>query len=117
MKPARTIGAGFLGMLASTAFVSCGTVARYAEGEEVIPVRAVFVEIGLVPNSEFARGFLELNPAGEIIVDCACRTNVPGVFAAGDVTTVPEKQIIIAAGEGAKAALVAYRWLIANGKI
>jgi len=87
------------------------------EGEKQIEARGVFVEIGLAPNSEFAKGFLAMNPAGEIIVDCQCRTSVEGVFAAGDVTTVPEKQIIIAAGEGAKAALTAYRWLIVNKKI
>ena len=80
--------------------------------EERIPVEGVFVEIGLIPNSEFVKGLLELNEAGEIVVDCRCRTNVEGIFAAGDVTSVPEKQIIIAAGEGAKAALSAYAYLI-----
>jgi len=86
-------------------------------GEQTLEAAAVFVEIGLIPNTEFLRGTLELTPGGEIVVDCACRTSVPGIFAAGDATTVPEKQIIIAAGEGAKAALTAYRWLIAHGKI
>lgn len=86
-------------------------------GEKQFPVGAVFVEIGLIPNSEFTRGLLTLNPAGEIMIDCECQTNVPGVFAAGDVTTVTEKQIIVAAGEGAKAGLGAYRWLITNGKL
>ena len=78
--------------------------------EETIPLSGIFVEIGLIPNSEFAR-VLEKNPLGEIKVDQYNRTNIPGVFAAGDVTDVPEKQIIIAAGEGAKAALSAFRYL------
>jgi len=92
-------------------------VVKTPEGERELEVRGVFVEIGLLPNSEFARGVLEMNQTGEIIIDCNCNTSVPGVFAAGDVTTVTEKQIVIAAGEGAKAALTAYRWLINNGKI
>jgi len=77
-----------------------------------LAVQGVFVEIGLLPNSEFAQGLVQLNQAGEVMVDCKGQTNVPGVFAAGDVTTVPEKQIIIAAGEGAKAALSAYEYLL-----
>jgi alkyl hydroperoxide reductase subunit F len=77
-----------------------------------LPVEGVFIEVGLIPNSELVRGVVELNDEGEIIVDCACRTSVPGIFAAGDVTTVPEKQIIVAAGEGAKAALSAYQYLL-----
>ncbi|MDD5593632.1 MAG: FAD-dependent oxidoreductase [Candidatus Margulisbacteria bacterium] len=75
-----------------------------------IPVEGVFVEAGLKPNSEFIN-FVEKNELDEIIVDCASGTSVPGLFAAGDVTSVPEKQIIIAAGEGAKAALGAFRYL------
>ncbi|MDJ0763620.1 MAG: FAD-dependent oxidoreductase [Myxococcota bacterium] len=71
----------------------------------------VFVEIGLLPNSDSVRDLAELNKAGELIVDCHCRTSVPGLFGAGDVTTVPKKQIIISAGEGAKAALAAYDYL------
>ena len=84
-----------------------------ASGEErELPVQGVFIEIGLIPNSEPVKGVAELNEWGEIVVDCKCQTSVPGLFAAGDVTTVPEKQIIIAAGEGAKAALAAYSYLI-----
>ena len=67
-------------------------------------------EIGLIPNSHFAEGVAR-NSLGEIIVDSFNQTNIAGVFAAGDVTDVPEKQIIIAAGEGAKAALTAFRYL------
>jgi alkyl hydroperoxide reductase subunit F len=77
-----------------------------------LPVQGVFIEIGLLPNSEFAGELVQLNRWGEVIVDCGCRTNVPGVFGAGDVTTVPEKQISVAIGEGAKAALSAYRYLL-----
>jgi len=85
-----------------------------AEGGEIkqFEVQGVFVEIGLVPNSEFVEGLVKMNQYQEIIVDCHARTNVPGLFAAGDVTDVPEKQVIISAGEGAKAALSAYRYLI-----
>jgi alkyl hydroperoxide reductase subunit F len=68
----------------------------------------VFVQIGLVPNSEFVKDVVELNRYGEIVVDPKGRTNVPGIYAAGDVTTVPFKQIVIAMGEGAKVALSAF---------
>jgi len=78
--------------------------------EETLFVEGVFVEIGLIPNSEFAN-ILEKNEIGEIKVNSHNQTNVPGIFAAGDVTDVPEKQIIVAAGEGAKAALGAFRYL------
>lgn len=78
--------------------------------EETIDAQGVFVEIGLIPNSHFAGG-IEINQSGEIKVNSRNETNVPGIFAAGDVTDVPEKQIIIAAGEGSKAALSAFRYL------
>lgn len=80
--------------------------------EKEIDVEGIFVEIGLIPNSGLVENLVETNDAGEIVVDCDSKTNVDGLFAAGDVTDVPEKQIIIAAGEGAKAALGAYRYLI-----
>jgi alkyl hydroperoxide reductase subunit F len=79
-----------------------------------IELSGVFVEIGLIPNSDLFKGLVDMNQRGEIMVDCACRTSQAGVFAAGDVTTVPEKQIVVAAGEGAKAALSAYEWLARN---
>jgi len=79
--------------------------------EQSLEVGGVFVEIGLIPNSELAQGVVNLNRWGEIEVNCACETRVPGLYAAGDVTDVPEKQIIVAAGEGAKAALQAHRYL------
>ncbi len=87
-----------------------GLRARTPEGEQQFAAQGVFVEIGLTPNSAFAAELVQ-NAAGEIEIDCANRTNVPGVFAAGDVTSVPDKQIVIAAGEGAKAALGVFRWL------
>ncbi|MEJ6001932.1 alkyl hydroperoxide reductase subunit F [Paucibacter soli] len=79
-----------------------------------IELEGVFVQIGLVPNSEWLRGVVELSKQGEIIVDARGQTSVPGVFAAGDATTVPFKQIIIAAGDGAKAALGAFDHLMRN---
>ena len=78
--------------------------------EKILAVQGIFVEIGLIPNSEFAPS-LEKNERKEIIVNQRNETNIPGIFAAGDVTNVPEKQIIIAAGEGAKAVLSAFRYL------
>ncbi len=80
--------------------------------EHLVPLEGVFVQIGLVPNTEFLRGTVELSKFGEVIVDAKGHTNVPGVFAAGDCTTVPYKQIVIAAGDGAKAALSAFDHLI-----
>ncbi len=77
-----------------------------------VGLEGVFVQIGLVPNTEFLKGTLELSKFGEIAIDAKCHTSLPGVFAAGDVTTVPFKQIVIAAGEGAKAALSAFDYLI-----
>ncbi len=77
-----------------------------------VDVDGCFVQIGLVPNTEWLRGTVELNRFGEIIVDAKGATSVPGVFAAGDVTTVPFKQIVIAAGDGAKAALGAFDHLM-----
>ncbi|WP_127172205.1 alkyl hydroperoxide reductase subunit F [Xanthomonas euvesicatoria] len=77
-----------------------------------IELEGVFVQIGLLPNTEFLRGTVALSPRGEIIVDDRGQTDVPGVFAAGDATTVPYKQIVIAMGEGSKAALSAFDHLI-----
>ncbi|KKO45154.1 NADH dehydrogenase [Arsukibacterium ikkense] len=77
-----------------------------------VELAGIFVQIGLVPNTEWLRGALELSPRGEIIVDERGQTSVPGVFAAGDATTVPYKQIIIAMGSGANASLGAFDYLI-----
>ena len=76
-----------------------------------LDVSGIFVEIGLMPNSDLVNGLVALNEQGEIVVNCRNETNVPGLFAAGDVTNVPEKQIVISAGEGAKAALQAHKYL------
>ena len=80
------------------------------EKEISIPVQGVFVEIGLIPNSEFT-DIVKKNEIGEIKVNSSNETNTPGIYAAGDVTDVPEKQIIVAAGEGAKAALSIFKYL------
>jgi alkyl hydroperoxide reductase subunit F len=79
------------------------------------PVTGIFIEIGLIPNSDVVRGLVTLNENGEIVIGYDCSTSVPGIYAAGDVTTVPEKQIIVAAGEGAKAAIGAYKYLLKEG--
>lgn len=84
-----------------------------ATGEEKrVDLEGVFVQIGLVPNTEWLKGSIELSKHGEIVVGPRGETSMPGVFAAGDATTVPFKQIIIAAGDGAKAALGAFDHLI-----
>lgn len=79
--------------------------------QKELEVSGIFVEIGLIPNSDLVKGLVELNQFGEIRVNCRNETSVPGLFAAGDVTDVPEKQIAVAVGEGAKAALQAHRYL------
>jgi alkyl hydroperoxide reductase subunit F len=85
---------------------------RVTGQEHALELAGVFVQIGLVPNTEWLKGSLELSRYGEIIIDAHCATSTPGVFAAGDATTVPFKQIVIAAGEGSKAALAAFDHLI-----
>ncbi len=85
---------------------------RASDDEMKVELEGVFVQIGLVPNTDWLKGTVELSKHGEIIVDARGQTSVPGVFAAGDATTVPFKQIIIAAGDGAKAALGAFDHLI-----
>lgn len=77
-----------------------------------IDLEGVFIQIGLVPNTEWLKGSVALSKHGEIEVDAKGQTSIPGVFAAGDVTTVPYKQIVIAIGEGAKASLSAFDHLI-----
>ena len=79
--------------------------------EKKLSVSGVFIEIGMVPNSEPVKHLIKLNKFGEIPVNCSCETELAGLYAAGDVTNVPEKQIVVAAGEGAKAALQAHRYL------
>lgn len=81
---------------------------RKTNDVSTIELDGVFIQIGLVPNSQFLKGVVELSKFGEVIVDEKGRTNVKGIYAAGDVTTTPYKQIIISMGEGAKAALAAF---------
>jgi alkyl hydroperoxide reductase subunit F len=85
---------------------------RVSGQEHTLALEGVFVQIGLVPNTEWLGDVVERNRFGEIVVDAKGQTSLPGVFAAGDCTTVPYKQIVIAAGEGAKAALSAFDYLI-----
>ncbi|WP_423415696.1 alkyl hydroperoxide reductase subunit F [Hyphomicrobium sp. B1] len=85
---------------------------RSTSDKRVLPVDGIFIQIGLLPNTEWLKGALELTPHGEIVVDSHNRTSMPGVFAAGDCTTTPYKQIVIALGEGAKASLAAFDHLI-----
>jgi alkyl hydroperoxide reductase subunit AhpF len=82
--------------------------------EELLAVHGVFVEIGLIPSCAFIKD-IEKNQYGEIKVNCQNETSIPAIFACGDVTDVPEKQIIIAAGEGAKASLAAFHYLAQHG--
>ncbi|WP_226016764.1 alkyl hydroperoxide reductase subunit F [Novosphingobium sp. FKTRR1] len=91
-----------------------GLVYRDRNTEEVhtVALEGIFVQIGLVPNTEWLKGSIGLSNRGEIEVDARGETSLPGVFAAGDATTVPYKQIIIAMGEGSKAALSAFDYLI-----
>ncbi|MCM2319035.1 MAG: alkyl hydroperoxide reductase subunit F [Pseudomonas sp.] len=88
---------------------------RHHDEVHTIELEGIFVQIGLLPNSDWLKGTLELSRFGEIVVDARGQTSVPGVFAAGDVTTVPYKQIVIAVGEGAKASLSAFDHLIRQG--
>lgn len=81
---------------------------RSTNSQHQIDLDGVFVQIGLVPNSQFLKGVVELSPFGEVIVDEKGRSSTPGIYAAGDVTTTPFKQIIIAMGEGAKTALAVF---------
>jgi len=85
---------------------------RTTDAEHRIALEGVFVQIGLVPNTEWLQGALAMTNYGEIEINSHLATNIPGVFAAGDVTTVPYKQIVIAMGEGSKAALSAFDYLI-----
>jgi alkyl hydroperoxide reductase subunit F len=85
---------------------------RNSEENHEVELEGIFVQIGLVPNTEWLKDSVALSPRGEIEVDYRGQTSVPGVFAAGDATTTPYKQIVIAMGEGSKAALSAFDYLI-----
>lgn len=82
--------------------------------QKEITLHGVFIEAGLIPNVGFLREFVKINEKNEIVVNCNCETSESGIFACGDVTNVFDKQIIIASGEGAKAALSAYRYLMST---
>jgi thioredoxin-disulfide reductase len=92
-------------------FVESLTVKSGEETEKALPVSGVFVEIGQDPNSAFVKGLVKTNARAEIEVDDYCRTSAEGVFACGDVTSVPQKQVIVAAGEGAKAAMAVFSYV------
>ncbi|MEL7297438.1 MAG: FAD-dependent oxidoreductase, partial [Pseudomonadota bacterium] len=79
---------------------------------KTIDLSAVFVQIGLVPNSAFLKDVVELSQYGEVVINEKAETSAAGIFACGDVTTVPYKQIVIALGEGSKAALTAFEYLV-----
>ncbi|MGQ5488803.1 alkyl hydroperoxide reductase subunit F [Thauera sp. ZXT1-4] len=85
---------------------------RVSGTEHRVELEGIFVQIGLLPNTDFLKGTVELSRFGEVVVDAKGQTSVPGIYAAGDCTTVPYKQIIIAMGEGAKASLSAFDHLI-----
>jgi alkyl hydroperoxide reductase subunit F len=92
-----------------------GVKLRTKDGvEKEVVVDGVFIELGLVPNSNLVKGLVELDAEGRIVVDCASQTNHPGIFAAGDVTTTHAEQVLIATGDGAKAALSAYEYLLTH---
>ncbi|MCK9581542.1 MAG: FAD-dependent oxidoreductase [Methanoregula sp.] len=97
-------------------FLSGVTIADEHGREENLALDGVFIEIGWLPNTDLVADLVKLNGKKEVMVDPNGRTSVPGVFAAGDVTDVKSKQIIIAAGDGAKAALEAFEYLIAEWK-
>ncbi len=92
-------------------FVESVDIISTAGEHKALSVGGVFVEVGLVPNVAFAKDLVQLNDRGEIVIDERCRTSVCGVYAAGDVSDVPQKQIIVAAGEGAKAAMSAFTYI------
>lgn len=87
---------------------------RSNEQSNQLDLNGVFVQIGLVPNSQFAKGVVEMSQHGEIIIDERCKTSEEGIFACGDVTTVPYKQIVISMGEGSKASLSAFEYLLTH---
>jgi NADH-dependent peroxiredoxin subunit F len=100
-------------ILKGNSMLSGITLKDRTSGKETdLTVDGVFAEIGWIPNTAFLEGFVAMNPEKEVIIDIDCHTSVPGIFAAGDITNVRTKQIITAAGEGAKAALSAYDYLI-----
>ncbi len=97
-------------------FLSAVMIKNEQGTEQKLALDGVFIEIGWMPNTDMVAGLVALNGKKEILVDCNGRTSVNGIFAAGDVTSVKHKQIIIASGDGAKAALEAFEYLMAEWK-
>ncbi|WP_231844902.1 NAD(P)/FAD-dependent oxidoreductase [Methanocella arvoryzae] len=97
--------------ITGTDFVEAIHIRSKAGEQKTLQVGGVFVEIGQDPNTDFLKGLVKTNDKGEIIIDEYCRTSVQGIYACGDVTDVPQKQVIVAAGEGAKAAMDVYTYL------
>ena len=93
-------------------FLSGITIKDEQGKEQKISLDGVFIEIGWLPNTDMVKSLVELNEKQEIIVDINTHTSIPGVYAAGDVTSVKGKQIIIASGDGAKAALEAFEYIL-----
>jgi NADH-dependent peroxiredoxin subunit F len=88
-------------------------VVRAPDGaERVLDIEAIFIELGLRPHSELVEGLANVDEQGRVVVNCGTETGVPGLFAAGDVTNLPSEQVLVAIGEGAKAALAAYEYLM-----
>ena len=88
-------------------------ILKNASGERTeLEADGIFVEKALIPNTNMVKGLVELDKQDRVVIDCGCRTNVPGLFAAGDVTNNYQEQVLIAVGEGAKAALSAYEYLL-----
>ena len=111
-KNIRTFQNHIITALHGNALLSGVTIQERTTGKEtILTLDGLFAEIGWIPNTSFLEGFIKLNDQKEIVIDINCHTSMPGIFAAGDVTAVKGKQIIIAAGEGAKAALEAYEYL------
>jgi alkyl hydroperoxide reductase subunit F len=93
-------------------FLSGVTIKDELGTEQKISLDGVFIEIGWLPNSEMLEGLVDMNDKKEVVVDINGCTSAPGIFAAGDITSAKSKQIIIAAGDGAKAALEAFEYLV-----
>jgi NADH-dependent peroxiredoxin subunit F len=110
--PKVTVFEGYtVSKVSGTDFVESVEIVSSSGERRTLSVGGIFVEIGLDPNTSFVKGLVDMNDRGEIVIDDHCRTNIRGLFACGDVTTVPMKQIVIAAGEGAKAAMSAYAYV------
>jgi len=97
--------------IAGTDFVESIQIKSRSDEIKTLHVGGVFVEIGQDPNTAFLKNLVKTNDRGEILIDEYCQTNVPGIYACGDVTDVPQKQVVVAAGEGAKAAMAVYTYL------